>query len=333
MQPEVELYDDQQYRVSHEASERRLAAARRRGRALRRWRALGVLAAVVGVPFVVTLGIVAARAPQSPFVVLTWPKPKSPQILASGQTVLARGGQPFEVAVTDAEKWNVTWKSGGAQQQDGVFNWAPADGVGQMTALCKPVTEGWISYFSWVWPTRQVTLRSVNATSQGNYARQLATDRQGVWVYPHVFAAGNVAWDERALPLLAQAADLLSNETSSGAAAPARALPSEGLWRLVSDFDGESAQPSKNGTFASLHAPNLEEALPTIAARIVKTAPAASVKFVLRLDRDPQQGILRVAYDGKRERKAWVRRAGDSNGKVFTGWEDGEWKDRQQDEK
>ena len=47
----MELYDDQQYRISHEASERRLAAARARGRSLRRWRALFVGLLILGAPF------------------------------------------------------------------------------------------------------------------------------------------------------------------------------------------------------------------------------------------------------------------------------------------
>lgn len=319
-EPQVELYDDKQYRASHEASERRLAAARVRARRARRWKALGIGLLVLGVPVVAAAGWVWTRAPQSPYLIVTWPKPKVPQILAPGQTILARGGQPFDVAISDVEKWDVTWKSGSAEQEDGQFNWAPIEGNGQLTAECRPLTQGWESYFQWLWPTRRVQISAVSAVSKGNYARQLSTTRDGVWVYPHIFAAGQVAWDERALPLLADGAELLP---PSNADQPLKAGPSAGNWRLVSDFEGEANAPNAGVTFASLHAPDLEKAMPQIAARIVKTAPQASVKFVLRLDRDPQQGILRIAYDDKRERAAWVRRAGDAKGQPFTGWADG----------
>jgi hypothetical protein len=99
------------------------------------------------------------------------------------------------------------------------------------------------------------------------------------------------------------------------------------LWHIVGDFDGNINAPatgSVEGTFASFHAPDVENALPPIAAHIVKTTPDASVKFVLRLDKDPREGILRLAFDGKRERRAWVRREGETAGGPLTGWEEGE---------
>ena len=322
-EPQVELYDDKQYRASHQASERRLALARARGRKVRRWKALGVGLLVLGLPLLLAASVVWTRAPQTPYLVVTWPKPKVPQILAPDQTVMARGGQPFEVAITNVERWDVTWKSAAAEQQGGQFGWAPAEGKGQLTAECRPIAQGWESYFAWLWPTRRVSLNAVSPVAKTNYARQLSTPREGAWIYPHIFVAGNVAWDERALPMLADAADLLP---TSNADQPTRAEPGAGNWRLVSNFEGEAATPNTDATFASLHAPDIEKALPQIAARIVKKAPKASVKFVLRLDRDPQQGILRIAFDGKRERAAWVRRPGDTKGQPFTGWEKGTFK-------
>ena len=324
-EPEVELYDDQQYQISGEASERRLAAARARARNWRRARALGIGALILAVPILIAAGVVAARAPGSPFLVVTWAKPKVEQVLAPYQTVLARGGQPFDVAITNPEKWDVTWKSGGAEQKEGTFKWAPAEGNGQLKAVCQPRATGWESYFRSLWPDRQVEISSVTAKSGGNYARELATGENGAWVFPNIFAQGKVSWDERALPLMGEAADLLPEAKLNTTMAPLRAQPTEGLWRLVSNFDGETDAPSDNGTFASFHAPDLENSLPMIAARIVKIAPDASVKFVLRLDRDPKQGIIRIAYDGKRERKAWIRRKGEAAGTPFTGWENGDY--------
>ena len=324
-EPEVELYDDQQYQISGEASERRLAAARVRARRWRRARALGIGLVALTLPVLVLALVTAARAPGSPYLIVTWPKPKIPQVLASDQTVLARVGQPFDVAVTNAEKWDITWKSGSAEQKEGVFKWAPAESAGRLVAVCHPRASGWASYFSFLWPDREVSLKSVGAKSGGNYARQLTTGESGVWVFPHIFAAGAVAWDERALSTMGEAAETLPENKLNNQMASLRAQPTEGLWRLVSNFEGESALPSENGTFASFHAPDLENSLPTVAARIVKIAPDASVKWVLRLDRDPAMGIVRVAYDGKRERKAWIRRKGEAAGTPFTGWENGEF--------
>ena len=319
----VELYDDQQYQVSRAASERRLAAARQRARRWRRWRALGAVIGLLGATFVVAGAVAAARAPGSPYLVVRWPKPKVEQVLAPAQTILARGGQPFDVAITDPENWDVTWKSGAAQQQDGDFKWAPAEGTGNLQATCQPRAQGWERYFRFLWPDREVSIASVVAKSGGNYARQLTTGADGVWVFSHVFAVGAVSWDERALPLLADAANLLPEIALNAKTAPLRAAPTEGLWRLVSNFEGEANLPSQDGTFASFHGPDLENSLPLIAARIVKQAPDASVKFVLRLDRDPELGIIRIAFDGKRERQAWVRRPGEAKGQPFTGWENG----------
>ena len=323
--PEVELYDDQQYRISSEASARRLTAARSRARRWRMVRGFGIGLLILGVPIIIAAAFVTMRAPGSPLVVVTWPKPKVRQVLAPAQTVLARGGQPFDVAITNPENWDVTWKSGAAEQKGGVFKWAPAEGNGQLKAVCQPRAQGWQSYFSFLWPARDISLSSVTAKSGGNYARQITTDGEGVWIFPHVFAVGAISWDERALPLMAEAADLLPETKLNTKLAPLRGQPTEGLWRLVSNFDGESNLPSENGTFASFHGPDLEGSLPRIAARIVKEAPEASVKFVLRLDNDPQKSIIRIAFDGKRERKAWVRRQGDATGQPFTGWESGNY--------
>ena len=327
-EPEVELYDDQQYQISGEASSRRLAAARARARSWRRLRALGLVAAALLIPVAIAVGLTAARAPGAPFLVVTWPKPKIPQVIAPDQTILARGGQPFDVTITHPEDWDVLWKSGSAEQKEGAFKWAPTEDTGQLTALCQPRASGWEKYFSFLWPDREVAIQSTTAQSAGNYARSLTTGTTGAWVFPHVFAQGAVAWDERALSLLSESADLLPETKLNTQMAPLRALPNEDLWRLVSNFDGSTDAPSENGTFASFHGTDLENSLPLIASRMVKSAPDASIKFILRFDRDPAQGIVRIAYDGKRERKAWIRRKGDTAGTPLTGWEDGNFTPR-----
>lgn len=322
-EPEVELYDDRQYQISSEASERRLAAARQRARRWRRWRAIGTVVALLLVTGLTASAIAGARAPDSPFLIVTWPKPKVAQVLAPSQTVLGRGGQPFEVGITNPTDWQVMWKSGAAQQKEGTFKWAPTEGSGDLKVSCHPIARGWERYFGFLWPDREVSLASVSAKSGGDYARQITTGADGVWVFPHIFALGAVSWDERALPVMGQAADQLPKNALDNKLAPLRAQPTAGLWQLVSNFDGGADLPSENGTFALFHGSDIENSLPQIAARIVKIAPDASVKFVLRLDRDPSQGIIRIAFDGKRERKAWVRQKGQAAGQPFTGWEDG----------
>ena len=82
-EPEVELYDDQQYQISSEASTRRLAAARARARNLRRLTLVGLLLLALIVPIVVAGAVVAARAPGSPFLIVTWPKPKVRQVFGA----------------------------------------------------------------------------------------------------------------------------------------------------------------------------------------------------------------------------------------------------------
>lgn len=322
-EPEVELYDDQQYQISSEASERRLAAARQRARRWRRVRNLAIIAVLLLMTGLVASTIAAARAPDAPSLIVTWPKSKVAQVLASDQIVLGRGGQPFEVGITNPADWQVTWKSGSAQQQEGNFKWAPTESSGDLKVSCHPIARGWERYFGFLWPDRQVSLASVTAKSGGNYARQITTGMDGVWVFPRIFALGAVSWDERALPILGQAAEQLPKNALDNNLAPLRAQPSAGLWQLVSNFDGSADLPSEDGTFASFHGSDIENSLPQIAARIVKIAPDASVKFVLRLDRDPAQGIVRIAFDGKRQRQAWIREKNQTTGKPLTGWEDG----------
>ena len=325
----MSLYDEGELQASIADGERKLAMKRQQKRHdQKRLLALGAILAFA-IPLCVVSGIVAGRAPSAPSLIVTWPKPKVRQVLAPGQTILAREGQPFSVEVTGSENWQVTWSAAGIESGGGEFTWAPAEAKSELVARCKPITEGWQKFFAWTWPRRDVSLRAVAAQKVGDYGRALENGSEGAWVYPHVFAAGSARFDERALPLLASAIPLVPSSQLAENLAQVEPNPTPQLWQIVGDFEGNSDAPragSIDGTFASFYSPDLENALLPIAAHIVKTAPDASVKFVLRLDKDPKEGILRLAFDGKRERRAWVRREGETAGGPLTGWEEGEAK-------
>ena len=322
------IYDENEFELSQQKSAQRLARARQRKRRSRRiLLGLAVLAVII-VPVFIAAGVASTQAPGAPFLVVTWPNPKIQQTLADSQTVLMRQGQPLMVTVTSAADWNIEWRAGEVKNSGNNFTWSPTPQTSTLKANCTAIVSGWKSYFSFLWPQRELSVNATFAQSSDGanpYARSLVADEKGVWVFPHIQAVGHVAWDERALPPLAMAIPLLPKSELSSELASVSKTPTSRLWQLVSDFDGATDKPSKSGTFASLQASDLENALPMVAAHIVKTVPAASVKFIVRLDKDPQEGIVRLDFDGKRERKSWIRRAGQSAGVPFTGWENGDF--------
>ncbi len=320
------IYDQNELQTSIEEGERKLAMLRQQRRAQKKQLLFGAVLLAVLVPVGVVAGIMAARAPRAPLLVVTWPKPKIRQVLAPTQTVVARAGQPFSVEVTNPENWEIQWRALGIESGGSELSWAPAKSSGELTAICRARPGGWQGLFAWTWPRRQVTLTAIAARKIGDYGRAVDAG-PGTWIYPHIFATGKISFDERALPALALATQDLPQTSLAGQLAPVAESPTPPNWSIVADFDGIApksfADPRQNGTFASFRLGDVENLLPRIAGRIAQQAPRASIKFVLRLDQKPPQGVLRLAFDGKSERRAWVRRAGESAGGPLTGWEEG----------
>ena len=321
----MSLYNEGELQAAIAHGERKLAVKRQQRRQQKRRLIIGGVALCLLVPLFVVAGAVASRAPSAPSLVVTWPKPKVRQVLAPGQTLLSREGQPISVAVTNGESWNVTWKAAGIESGGSEFSWAPAGETGELLASCRPITDGWQRLFSWTWPTREIALKTIASRKVGDYARTVEAGSGGAWIYPHIFASGTVRFDERALPLLASAIPLVPRNELSHQLAGVSGGPTPRLWQIVADFEGKTDAPQAvfDGTFAALHAPDVDKAMPNIAALILRAAPETSLKFVLRLDKDQPEGIVRLAFDGKRERRAWVRRAGETAGGPLTGWEEG----------
>lgn len=320
----MQTYDENELLASIEAGEKRLAEVRQRRRRERRRVLLGLLALLIVVPLATLAGLYASRAPQAPLFVVTWPNPKIAQVVAPGQTLLARPGNPWTISVTNASRWDITWRADGIEASGPEFVWSPDEGGGEIVARCRPIVNDWTASLSFLWPTREITLRCVVARPTSFYGRSLQAPVNGVWVYPHVFAAGDVAWDERALPLLASAIPTLPESSATAGLAPVNSVVTDKLWQLVSSFEGVTDEPSKNGTFAALHGNDIEAKMPIVGAQIVRVAPQVSVKFVVRLDKDPPEGIVRLDFDGKRERQAWLKQPGAVAGEPLEGWEDGD---------
>ncbi len=324
------IYDQNELKTAIEDGERKLALKRQQRRQQKRRLIAGAVILGILVPFGVVSGIVSARAPQAPLLVVTWPKPKVRQVLATGQTLLARAGQPFSVEVTNPEAWDVSWNTGGVESPADEFTWAPENEASELIASCRAKASGWEQFFAWTWRRREIALKTVAARKIGDYGRALSAG-SGTWIYPHVFAAGNVRFDERALPLLARAIKTVPQSELASELALTSETATPPLWKIVPGFDANSplqaisagASPLVDGTFAMLRASEVQNTLPQIASGLVQSAPDAGVKFILRLDKKPPEGILRLAFDGKRERRAWVRRPGESAGGPLTGWEGG----------
>ncbi len=318
-------FDENALRRSLESGERRLALARQRRRQQKRVALALFLVVLLLVPLVAAMIEARRRAPAAPLLVVTWPKPKVRQVIASGATILPRAGQPFVVEVLDGEKWEVTWNAGDVESHSPSLRWAPAGRKATLLVHCKAISGDWTRFFRFLWPAREVSLFAAAATHDGDYQRALEAPPQGVWIYPRIVATGNVGWDERALPLLYAQGQVVPKNELAGAMAEIKAQTSSPLWQIVSDFEGANRKPSADGaTFAALQDKNVEASLPRAGAAIAHKMPLTSVKFVLRLDKQPPQGVLRLAFDGKGERKAWIRRPGEAGGGPFAGWEGGE---------
>ena len=322
------IYDQNELQTAIEEGERKLARKRQQRRNQKRLLIFGAVVLALLIPYGLVAAIVAARAPKAPLLVVTWPKPKVRQVLAPNQTLLSRAGQPFLLEVTSPENWNVKWIAAGVESPASEFNWAPQGEKSQLKASCRFRASGWQQFFAWAIPRREIAVQTVAARKIGDYGR-LVDAGGGAWIYPHVFARKTARFDERALPLLAQSVEAAPQNALSSQLAITSEAATPPLWEIVPSF--ESAFPNRsvsiadpfNGTFAILRAPDVQNALPPIASCIVQSAPDASVKFVLRLDQKPAAGVLRLAFDGKRERRAWVKRPGESEGGPLTGWEEG----------
>ncbi len=334
------IYDQDELKQAVEQGERKLAERRQRARRQKR---RGIVALVLaGVALVLGGGMwLVARATPSlktPVLVVTWPKSKISQVMASGQTVVAREGQPFNVSLSDAAGWNVSWASSGVQNTGDSFAWAPQKNGASLVAQCHAQSSGWASRLFPTTASHSLTLQAVTPQllkaagnsepfgTQWHYARTLPKGSQSAWVFPLVQASSGVAWDERALPALSDVSSVVPSSSLAAKMAGTNPAPAPALWQIVSDFNGGSQTSGLDVTYASLRANDLETVLPRVGARLVQLAPNASIKWIVRLDKTPPEGIVRLSFDGKQGRQAWIKRPGQTTGTPITGWEGGQWK-------
>ncbi len=334
------IYDQDELKQAVEQGERKLAERRQRARRQKKQAIFALVLA--GLSLVAGAGLwlvsrAAKNAPKPPVLVVTWPKSKTPQVIGAGQTVLSREGQPFEVSVSDPANWNVSWGSSGVQNTGDSFEWAPQKNGDSLVAQCRAKNSGWKPLSSAAF-NPNLTLsaampRPVPAPGAGepfstmwHYARTLPANSKQVWLCPFIQASGNVAWDERALPALSDAALVVPSAALSAKLAGANASPTPAIWQILPSFDGSPSTQAMGDTYASLRADDLENVMPRVGAQLVRLAPDASIKWIVRLDKTPPEGVVRLSFDGKRGRQAWVKRAGQTTGTPITGWEAGQWK-------
>ncbi|HEX4149806.1 MAG TPA: hypothetical protein VHY20_12495, partial [Pirellulales bacterium] len=128
----------------------------------------------------------------------------------------------------------------------------------------------------------------------------------GVWIYRGILARSPVTWDDRALPLLLQ---VIGPGHDPGLD-----------WEVVPSFNEKSRLPEDTGSYFVPFAPDIEHDLPRLAAGMCRLQPKTSVKFIVRLDRRPPTGIVRLDFDYKGTRGGWIRRAGSSAGQPVQGF-------------
>lgn len=320
------IYDQDELKQAVAQGERKLAERRQRARRQKKRSIFALVLAGVALAVGGALKFASrtAPAPKAPVLVVTWPKSKTSQVVQSGQSVLAREGQPFKVSLSDASAWNVSWSSSGVQNTGDSFEWAPQKDGDLLVGHCRARRSGWMGGSSST-ASHELSLRAAVPATGEEYRRTLSGGR-AVWIYPQVQASGNVGWDERALSALSECAPVIPASALASKPDVPGSAPSPALWQIVSDFDGTTQTPAGDATYASLGAGNLESLLPQIGAALVRLAPDASIKWILRLDTSAPRGIVRLSFDGKRQRQAWVKRKGQTSGTPITGWEQGQWK-------
>lgn len=282
-------------------SEQRRATAR--ARRYRQWRVVAGLVAVLALCSFLLWRVAAERhgGPVAPALVVIWPKTKFRQQVGSGAIVLGRVGQSFTITVPNPDHWRLQWATSDTLAQGASTLWQPTRDGATLTARCRPVVSGWGHWVAWLWPERQVTVQSRLATSIGGRRYKITPPSGGLWLFPFVRAAVPVTWDEHALPSLLQAPLPVSHADGS----------SPLLWMIVPSFSGTTPAAGDSGTYAKFLGAQPEKDLPHLARQIATAAPTASIKFIINLSRDarqPSEGVLRLAFDGKGEREGWLKR-------------------------
>lgn len=321
------IYDQNELQGAVEQGERKLAERRQRARRQKRrtWIALGLLSLALVVAGL-WASLRSAPLPAAPKLVVTWPKSKAIQVMASGQTIMAREGQPFQVAISEPGVWDVAWRSSSIENVGDSFEWAPQKDGETLIASCRVHQSGWRSLFPRATASQDLSLRAALPATSQVYRRTISLDKGSTWLLPFVEAKGSAAWDERALAALFESASVVPGAVAGAKLGGLNGQTSPATWRLVSDFNGGTGTPANdNATYASLLTPHLETTLPQVAAKLVQLAPQASIKWILRFDKDVPEGIVRMSFDGKQQRQAWIKRPNQNAGTPITGWEGGQW--------
>lgn len=213
--------------------------------------------ALIFIAFVGVLALaIRAGAPRNPQLLVSWPNAQKlgAATLENDATVVIRGGQPFLVTPIDAQNWDVTWHYAGARGDGLPVTWPPAGSLDSLEMNCRPRAQGWARWISWLWPTRNIVLHGTSAVSLG--AQRFVVMAQNgapIRLSSRVVAAQNIAaeavWDERALPLLEEAA------RRSSALAPGAtwtiAAPSASNSSITSTQNSKNGEPSDTKSSAS----------------------------------------------------------------------------------
>lgn len=317
-------------------SKDRLASARQRRTRQRRglWFWVMLLAGVVG-----AWQFVATTAPPPPILLVTWPKPKIHQAVTDGSTLLARRGSSFEVMVSNPARWQVQWADGNTQGSGNKWTWKLTDKKSTLTATCRAAEQGWRQIAAFFWPARELKLHAQAASPMGNFRYSITPPKGGLWLYPLIYAKAPVSWDERALQLISapilpalegtlalavprSSRAVVTTVSTSGEQSDADKTPSpdQPMWWLVPSFSPDPKAKNDKadiGTYAKLNSRQPEDDMLRLAPILAEQRPESSLKFMVRLDSRPPQGVIRIAFDGKRERKGWIRQPGEPNGPLI----------------
>ncbi len=277
-------------------SRRELSRARRQRQG--RNRKIGALLFVV-----LLIAFLRWHSPQAPGLVVAWPNSQKwgSATLENGATVVIRAGQPFVVSLSNPNDWDVSWHYTGVTGEGLPITWPAAGSVDKLELHCHARPRGWQKWVSWLWPTRQLFLQGTAPVALSD-RRFVVVPLPGapIRLSSRVVATHEVSpearWDERALPLLEEAArdakTLSVGATWTIVTAPSqRSLVGQSSTRTplrsadAANAPGMSSTPDDTATYAILSPESFRDATQSLtecAQIIALRAPQTSIKWLAR---------------------------------------------------
>lgn len=330
-------FEEQAFRRSLEASERRRAEAKARRRQQDRI-FLGIfVAAIFVIVFGVALAFTPRDVPAAPSLTVRWlqypakltfdPHRTSSdgQCHVVGRLAL-RPGRPLGVATNVESRWRVGWGADSPDADSREKRW-----IGSREDSTQEVRFWWPRHgLAAILPhsgpdycLQLEGLATVNTPDGRNTVKAGQGEFAPVWISPHIrVTKPQTAWHERAVTALEKASGQLSrvgNPTSN-------LKPPH--WEVVSSFEDSRGASDDRATYLAVAPEDVarSDLLPVtqaIAKTIARDIPRASIKLIVRFPgRKNSSAVMRVVPDGNGRLLGWLKERENEEGRPLQ-WSQG----------